>query len=51
MRSPAGAALLEIVVSAATTILEAPHLVVPPGAEELGIDLDRVGAELMPGSE
>ncbi|MFF8971833.1 SsgA family sporulation/cell division regulator [Streptomyces sp. NPDC014995] len=51
VRSPAGAALLEIAVSAVTAFLEATHRVVPPGTEELHIDLDRVVAELTAGSE
>ncbi|MFE9557816.1 SsgA family sporulation/cell division regulator [Streptomyces sp. NPDC006703] len=51
LRSPAGVALLEIAVSAVTAFLEATHLVVAPGTEELHIDLDRLVAELMDGSE
>ncbi|WP_329466421.1 SsgA family sporulation/cell division regulator [Streptomyces sp. NBC_01431] len=51
LRSPAGVALLEIAVSAVTAFLEATHLVVAPGTEELHIDLDRLVAGLMDGSE
>lgn len=51
VRSPAGAALLEIAESAVTAFLEGTHLLVPPGTEELHIDLDRVVAALTAGSD
>ncbi|MGW1027171.1 SsgA family sporulation/cell division regulator [Streptomyces sp. NPDC002577] len=50
-RSPAGAAVLDIVASAVTAFLERTHTLVPPGAEGRHIDLDRVVTELMAGSE
>ncbi|WP_330246988.1 MULTISPECIES: SsgA family sporulation/cell division regulator [unclassified Streptomyces] len=51
IRSPAGAAVLDISASVVTAFLERARMVVPPGAEGLHIDLDRVVAELLPGSE
>ncbi|WP_217209597.1 SsgA family sporulation/cell division regulator [Streptomyces sp. AC550_RSS872] len=51
VRSAAGAAVLDIAASAVTAFLEQTDMVVPPGAEGLHIDLDRVVAELMAGSE
>jgi hypothetical protein len=47
VRSPAGAAVLYIAVSAVTAFLERTRAVVPPGAEGLFLDLDRVLAELL----
>ncbi|MEU2355750.1 SsgA family sporulation/cell division regulator [Streptomyces misionensis] len=47
VRSPAGAAVLYIAVSAVTAFLERTRTVVPPGAEGLFLDLDRVLAELL----
>jgi hypothetical protein len=51
VRSAAGAAVLDIAASVVAAFLEQTVLVVPPGAEGLHIDLDRVVAELMAGSE
>jgi hypothetical protein len=51
VRSLAGAAVLDIAASAVAAFLELASGVVPPGAEGLHIDLDRVVAELMAGSE
>jgi hypothetical protein len=51
VRSTAGAAVLDIAASAVTAFLEQTDMVVPPGAEGFHIDLDRVVAELMAGSE
>ncbi|MFF5406456.1 SsgA family sporulation/cell division regulator [Streptomyces misionensis] len=47
VRSRAGAAVLYIAVSAVTAFLERTRAVVPPGAEGLFLDLDRVVAELL----
>jgi hypothetical protein len=43
--------VLDIAASAVTAFLEQTDMVVPPGAEGFHIDLDRVVAELMAGSE
>jgi hypothetical protein len=51
VRSAAGAALLDIAASAVTAFLARSAIVVPPGAEGVHIDLDRVVAELMAESE
>lgn len=51
IRSAAGAAVLDVAASAITAFLEQTAMVVPPGAEGCHIDLDRVVAELMAGSE
>ncbi|MFC3572366.1 SsgA family sporulation/cell division regulator [Streptomyces yaanensis] len=51
VRSTKGAAVLEIAASAVTVFLQQADLVVPPGAEGLHIDLDRLIAELMAGRE
>ncbi|MFF8971858.1 SsgA family sporulation/cell division regulator [Streptomyces sp. NPDC014995] len=51
VRSAAGAALLDIAASAVAAFLAHTDRVVPPGTEGLHIDLDRVVAELMAGSE
>lgn len=51
VRSPAGATVLDIAASAVTAFLERARMVVPPGAEGLHLDLDRVVAELLAGSE
>ncbi|WP_171118139.1 MULTISPECIES: SsgA family sporulation/cell division regulator [Streptomyces] len=51
VRSTAGAALLDISAPAVTAFLRQTDLLVPPGTEGLHVDLDRVIAELMAGSE
>ncbi|POX46725.1 SsgA family sporulation/cell division regulator [Streptomyces sp. Ru72] len=51
VRSTAGAAALDLAASAVTAFLAHTDRVVPPGTEGLHIDLDRVVAELMAGSE
>ncbi|WP_406433429.1 SsgA family sporulation/cell division regulator [Streptomyces sp. NBC_01589] len=51
VRSRAGAAVLDIAAAVVTAFLERASRVVPPGTEGLHIDLDRVVAELMAGSE
>ncbi|TDT94163.1 sporulation and cell division protein SsgA [Streptomyces sp. 846.5] len=51
VRSTAGAAVLDIGAAAATAFLEQTNMVVPPGTEGLHIDLDRVVAKLVAGSE
>lgn len=51
VRSAAGAAALDLAASAAGAFLERTDEVVPPGTEGLHIDLERVVAELVAGSE
>ncbi|MFF4833114.1 SsgA family sporulation/cell division regulator [Streptomyces sp. NPDC001315] len=51
VRSTAGSALLVIAASAVAAFLKQTEMVVPPGTEGLHIDLDRVVAEIMAGSE
>ncbi|MDN0196644.1 SsgA family sporulation/cell division regulator [Streptomyces sp. S.PNR 29] len=51
VRSPVGATLLDIAASAVTAFLRQTDLLVPPGTEGLHVDVDRVIAELMAGSE
>ncbi|GGZ25392.1 SsgA family sporulation/cell division regulator [Streptomyces poonensis] len=51
VRSAAGAAALDLAASAVTAFLERTHMVVPPGTEGAHIDLERVVAELVAGSE
>jgi hypothetical protein len=51
VRSSAGSAVLDIAASAVTAFLERSDMVVPPGAEGLHIDMDRVVADLMAESE
>ena len=51
VRSRAGAALLDIAASAVTAFLKHTDLVVPPGTEDLHIDMDRVVTELMAESD
>ncbi|MEV1076972.1 SsgA family sporulation/cell division regulator [Streptomyces sp. NPDC050211] len=51
VRSAAGSAALDIAASAVAAFLAHTDRVVPPGTEGLHIDLDRVVAELMAGSE
>ncbi|MGW5662649.1 SsgA family sporulation/cell division regulator [Streptomyces sp. NPDC003758] len=51
VRSTAGAAALDLAASAVAAFLARTDRIVPPGAEGLHIDLDRVVADLMAGSE
>lgn len=51
VRSRVGAAVLDIATTAVIAFLKETERVVPPGTEGLHIDLDRVVAELMAGSE
>jgi hypothetical protein len=51
VRSPAGAAVLDMAASAVTAFLERVHMVVPPGTEGTHIDFDRVLAGLLESGE
>ncbi|MEU9671819.1 SsgA family sporulation/cell division regulator [Streptomyces bobili] len=51
VRSRVGAAVLDIATTAVMAFLKETDMIVPPGTEGLHIDLDRVVAELLAGSE
>lgn len=51
VRSRVGVAVLDIATTSVIAFLQETDMIVPPGTEGLHIDLDRVVAELMAGSE